>query len=230
MTTLLTDAEAFLAPVLHRGKVSHSSPIFKTKYTVDANFKTRGLSVLEQIASEDPSLLQNNGSPRDVIIRKALELLLNIHRQLELSRDATLRNEVLFNSGSRRTVDALLDLISLEGIYPDLLPGVGVPIHRRVKSVLRNGTVSRATQTEGQIDQDRCLLLYIVTELDKLATSNGKGLYSAFIERTLVDLIAARGQLAYNPDANQSNLSHAVALQALLDEYVSPSTKKTLRL
>ncbi|MCJ1438520.1 hypothetical protein MMC27_007910 [Xylographa pallens] len=207
MTTLLTDAEAFLAPVLHREVI----------------VKARGLSVLEQIAAGDPTLLQNGGSPRDVIIRKALALLLNIHRQLEASRDSTLRNEVLFNSGSSRTVDALLDLISLEGIYPDLLPGVGVPIQRRVKSVLRNGTISRAAQTEGQGDQDRHLLLYIVTALDKLATSNGKGLYSAFIERTLVDLIAARVQLAYSPNVNKSTLSHAVALQALLDE-TQPST------
>ncbi|MCJ1282898.1 hypothetical protein MMC26_002224 [Xylographa opegraphella] len=202
MTTVLTDAEAFLAPVLHRGNI----------------VKIRGQSVLEQIASGNPTLLRNGGDPRDVIIRNALTLLLKIHHQLALSGVGTLQNEILHNSGNRRTVDALLDLVSLEGIYPDLLPGVGVPVQRRVKSVLRNGTVSRAAQAEGQSDQDYNLLLYIVNELDKLASSNGKGLYSAFIERTLVDLIAARGQLAHNPNVHQSGLSHVVALQALLDE------------
>ncbi|MCJ1290164.1 hypothetical protein MMC34_001700 [Xylographa carneopallida] len=212
MTALLTDAEAFLTPVLHRNAIS----------------KARGRTVLERISSGDPTLTQTGDNLRGVIIRKALALLLTIHDQLELSGDNVLRNEVLHNSGCRRIVDALLDLISLEGIYPNLLPGVGVPIQRRVKSVLRSGTVSRAAQTEGHTDQDRYLLIHVVTEFDRLATSNGKGLYSAFIERTFVDLIAARGQLAYNPNAHVSNLSHEVALQALLDEYVSPPTTKAL--
>ncbi|MCJ1383146.1 hypothetical protein MMC17_006259 [Xylographa soralifera] len=207
MTTPLTDAEAFIAPVLQRHTI----------------VKTRGLSVVERIALENPSLLQDCDNPRVAIIRKALALLLDIHHQLEVSQNTKLRDEVLYNSGSRRTVDALLDLISLEGIYPNLLPGVGVPIQRRVKSILRNGTVSRVAEPDGEIDHDFELLLYIVTELDILAASNGSGLYSAFVERTLVDLIAARGQIAYGPNVNQSNVSHAVALQALLDE-TPPST------
>ncbi|MCJ1402862.1 hypothetical protein MMC11_006083 [Xylographa trunciseda] len=202
MTILLADAEAFLAPVLHR----------------EATFKTRGQSVIERIASSNLDILQDSGKLRGIIIRKALALLLNIHHQLEGSQDAALRDEVLYNSGNRRIVDALLDLISLEGIYPNLLPGVGVPIQRRVKSVLRNGTISRVAQTEDKLDQDRDLLLYIVTELDKLMISNGRGLYSAFVERTLVDLIAARAQFAYSPDVNLSSQSYATALEALLNE------------
>ncbi|MCJ1395546.1 hypothetical protein MMC18_008432 [Xylographa bjoerkii] len=203
MNALLRDAESFLAPVLHP----------------DAIFKTRGQSVIERLASGSPGLLQEGfRNQQDVIIRKALALLLTVHHQLKVSEDAALRNEILYNSGNRRIVDALLDLISLEGIYPNLLPGVGVPIQRRVKSVLRNGTVSRVAEAEDQLDQDLGLLLYIVTELEKIAASSGKGLYSAFIERTLVDLIAARGQLAYEPNINQSIQSYATAFKALLDE------------
>ena len=231
MTNLLTDAEAFLTPVLHRGKTSPISLFTKAKYMADAIFKSRGKSVLERIALGNPDMLQDCVNPRVAVIRKALALLLNIHYQLEESPKPALRGEILYNSRSRRIVDALLDLISLEGIYPALLPGVGVPIQRRVKSVLRNGTLSRvATEPEGQLEHDSELLLYIVAKLDILAASNGKGLYNAFMERTIVDLIAAQGQLAYSPNADQFHLSHVVALQALLDEYVSLLVKETFRL
>ena len=178
--------------------------------------------MIEKIASRNTPLVRDSSDARSAIIFKALALLLDIHYRLEEAEDAALKDEVLYNSANRRIVDALLDLISLEGIYPNLLPGVGVPIQRRVKSVLRNGTVSRGADINGELDQDRGLLVNIAVELDRLALSNGKGLYNAFIERTLVDLIAARGQLAYGSDINFPDQFHITALQLVLDEYVCP--------
>lgn len=120
-------------------------------------------------------------------------------------------------------MDGLLDLLSLEGIYPSLSPGMGVPIERRVKSVLRGGLVTRPSPVEGAGHQDVVLLGEICDALCVIMKDEGMGLSSSLQERNLVDLIAGMGELAYAPLRKGENASkrHEIAFQALLDKYVN---------
>lgn len=129
--------------------------------------------------------------------------------------------DVLFSLPSRRLIDGLLDLISLEGIYPSLLPGVGVPIERRIKSVLQGGTVTYLPEGARSPQNDEDLLLEIGSRLSDIGMSSGDGLCSALQARTLVDLVAAKAQLAFAPKNDTSGGRHALTLEALLDRYVS---------
>ena len=157
------------------------------------------------------------------MIKRALDLLLNIHHALCFTDHSSIGREVLYNSEARRIIDTLLDLISLEGIYPNLLSGVGVPIERRVKSVLQGGLVTRSVGISENFNREgNGLLEEIVRQLGKVAADKGKGLGSALQERTLVDLIAALGQLAY-ASYKGTGVYNAI-LEKILDEYVVPFT------
>ena len=112
-------------------------------------------------------------------------------------------------------MDGLLDLVSLEGIYPNLLPGVGIPIERRVQSVLQGGTSTRVLGSDDS-QTDETLLVDIVSQLSSIAMASSKGLRSAIQERILVDLIAAQTQLAFAPAVDDRKY-HAGALRTLID-------------
>lgn len=133
--------------------------------------------------------------------------------------DPTKTRDVLYTSSVRRSIDGLLDLISLEGVYPSLLQGVGVPIERRVKSILQNGVVTRPGNPGIRSEPDDGLLLDIVNQMSHVATSGGNGLCAALRERTLVDLVAAMIQISFAP-SNVGRLTHIRRLEVLLNEYV----------
>ena len=116
----------------------------------------------------------------------------------------------------------LLDLISLEGIYPSLSPGVGIPIERRVKSVLQNGVITRPSpSSDGPERQGQSLLVEICLALDNIL-EDGDGLASIIQERTLVDLIAGFGELAFSPliENKSSKNTHSCMLKTSVDRYV----------
>ena len=161
--------------------------------------KARAQSILERLSSINAGNDGQKDVTREGVICKALLLLRDIHLCLRNCLDPVLVKEVLYSSTCRRTIDALLDLISLEGIYPLLLPGVGVPIERRVKSVFQGGFTTRAAGADQTSNMDQTLLSNIADQLKLIATDSGKGVSGLLRERTLVDLIAALGQLAFLP-------------------------------
>ncbi|MCJ1246443.1 hypothetical protein MMC30_003650 [Trapelia coarctata] len=205
MAAQLSTIESFLAPVLKR----------------DAIVKARGQSIIERISSNDPSIVQNGQGPRSAVVRRALQLLSELHQALCKDPDVKRVQEVLFTSSSRRLIDGLLDLISLEGIYPNLLPGLGVPIERRLKSVLQGGTVTQLPEGTQSPEHDEDLLLQIANQLSAIGMSSGEGLCGALQKRTLVDLIAVKAQFAFSPKHDTSNGRHALTLKALLDRIPS---------
>ena len=183
--------------------------------------KGRGRSLIECLADDKHFHNYDTESPRSAVVKQALGLLLGIHNALCNSPADDNVCEFLYNSSNRRIIDSLFDLISLEGIYPNLSSGVGVPIERRVKSVLRGGLEARtAPSGEKAGDHDQDLLVEVVNKLRGVAESKGKGLCSVFRERTFVDLIAALGQLAYGSSSCDRD-SYKIALKSLVDEYVS---------
>lgn len=160
---------------------------------------------------------------RQRVICKALSILLKINHALCQETLAPTSSNVLQDLKCRRVIDGLLDLVSLEGIYPSLSPGVGIPIERRVRSVLQGGIVTRTSSAEeSRGAKDRELLVTITESLSQIAASKVVGLRPALQERTFVDLVAGLGELAYNPSYvdEDSSSSHAATLKSLLDVYV----------
>ena len=186
--------------------------------------KTRGQSLVERLTAQLSEQADTESlSKRAVAIRAALSHLWDIHVALIKASATCDVSQFLYNSGNRRVIDGLLDLISLEGIYPALSPGVGIPIERRVKSVLQAGVSARHVAEIGYEEgSDLRLLKEVIDNLSKIVLAGDKGLNHAIRERSLVDVICGCGELAYGHSYGniiQSN-EYRLLLELLLDEYV----------
>lgn len=176
--------------------------------------------MLECLQANTDTLQDDEIAWRVVIIQRALVLLAEIHRAIK--DDTSVASDLTTDLSKRKTVDGLLDLISLEGIYPCLSPGVGIPIERRVTSVLRNGVVTRASSSDdGPQFQGQSLLAETCLALDEILKDGGS-LASQAQERILVDLVAGYGELAYShsvESASSRNI-YSCQLKGILDRYV----------
>ena len=129
--------------------------------------------------------------------------------------------DAIANQKLRKIVDALLDLVSLEGIYPSLSPGVGAPVENRVRSALNGGLVTRPVKEDtGGKPEDAMLLKLIADDLRPILLSN-QGLKSIIQERVFVDILSALSELAYCPSYDsQIRLHYQPILTKILDRYV----------
>ena len=185
--------------------------------------KAKGQSIIQCL---DPEIDTEEGRIPDLrrrIIKKALFLLLDIHENLSRSVENSDSAKPLQNPSQQKTVDGLLDLVSLEGIYPFLSSGVGVPIERRVRSVLQGGLVSKPSPGGGATYEDKSLLAEICDGLYNITQGEGRGLTSSLQARTLVDLIAGLGDLAYAPSLqeNDSKKKRDRIIRSLIDRCVA---------
>lgn len=186
----------------------------------DQTFKARGRSIIQCLQPSVDGDRNDGLDLRILVIRRALDLLLRIDRALK--EDRLVASELVQDLSRRKTVDGLLDLVSLEGIYPSLSPGVGIPIERRVRSVLRNGVVTRPSPSSDDSQlQDQSLLIEICLAFDEIL-SDGSGIGPTIQQRLLVDVIAGFGELVYSPSVEDklSNSYLSCKLQTLLDRYV----------
>lgn len=194
----------------------------------DVLVKARSQSLVDRLLTQLPEQTETElPKRRAAVLRAAISRLWDIHIALieeSVTCDVT---QILYNSGNRRIIDGLLDLISLEGIYPALSPGVGIPIERRVKSVLQAGVAVRHVAEIGRKeDVDLNLLKEVADGLSKIVLAGNNGVNHAIRERNLVDVISGCGELAYGHSfekANQTN-EYRVLLEQLLDEYVNTLT------
>ncbi len=187
--------------------------------------QARGKSVVERLITQLPDNSERGlRNPTAVVVKAAVSHLWDIHGALVAASGICDAKQTLYNTKTRRVIDGLLDLISLEGIYPALSPGVGIPIERRVKSVLQAGVAARPVLSDlgNRQNKDVDLLREVVDGLSKIALAGNEGINPAVRERTLVDVICGCGDLAYGPsngDRNQSNIYRRLFDQ-MLDEYV----------
>lgn len=194
--------------------------------SLESIVKAKGQSIIQCLDARGGGDSNDDGIPdlRRRIIETALSLLLAIHGALSQSVEKLGSPDPLQSPSQQKTVDGLLDLISLEGIYPFLSPGVGVPIERRVRSVLKGGLVSKPSPADGgAAREDKSLLAQICVGLYSITKSEGRGLNSSLEGRTLVDLIAGLGELAYAPllRDQKSAKQHDLMIRSLLDRYAA---------
>ena len=135
-------------------------------------------------------------------------------------------SERLPNDPNRKIIEALLDLISLEGVYPSLSSGAGIPLEKRVKSVLQKGIVTRPSITVNGGPESSQLLLRICAVLGKITKHKDSGiLVSIFRQRALVDFVSALVELGYSPlyGSGTQRLMYRDELVELIDRYLSSS-------
>ncbi|KAI9754692.1 MAG: hypothetical protein M4579_004597 [Chaenotheca gracillima] len=191
----LDDARSFLAPVLSRDKIE----------------KARQASILDRLEPRGSRNGAGSTRQRESVVSRALELLHRIcvasneGHDAEVTETLSASSNLTYEPSSRRTIYGLLDLVSLEGIYPTLSPGVGIPLERRVKSVLPAGVIAKTE--DGQVSsipyQDGNSLLEVVVDgVFRAFKAASLSMQSLVRERILVDLIAALAELAFNSSRN----------------------------
>lgn len=139
------------------------------------------------------------------MIEKTLDLLMDIHnafaeptpsQEKVASTGAQNQDSALEDALRRRVIHALLDLLSLEGIYPSLFPGVGIPLEQRVVSVLPAGVIARRPEDQDERPQDDKPLQVILDRLDVILQDERPGIQLIVLGRMLPDLISGTVQLA----------------------------------
>lgn len=149
------------------------------------------------------STTNDKDDPRPVIFY-AISLLQRIHTDLLTKHEPSPRPGEIVSPKARRIIIALLDLLALEGIYPCLTPGLGIPLGRRARII--PPSKSSNTSSDGvrrlQNLRDVDILGKIISALLDIL-KDGKGeVVEMLKDRCLVDLVAGCGELAFNPSQN----------------------------
>ncbi|CAI7591385.1 unnamed protein product [Penicillium viridicatum] len=211
-------AKNFLTPVLDREEIQ----------------KTQGKS-LPQILSRTPREDDSAGddATRPTVINEALDILANIHGAFVSPEDqcgslqsyGEVEDSPSEDAKRRRMLHALLDLISLEGIYPSLSSGVGIPLQQRVISVLPAGVIAKQAQTvASSVPHDEPLLRRIIDVLVDVLFDPKPSLQPIIRGRILSDIISGTSDLAFNPNTMAS--SHRKTYQKTLAKIIddTPTT------
>ncbi|KAI3142911.1 hypothetical protein CBS147330_698 [Penicillium roqueforti] len=186
-------AKNFLTPVLDREEIK----------------KTQGKSLL-QILSRDS---EGDDAARPAVINRALDILTSIHKSFVSPEDqfgslkscGEVEDSPAEDAKRRRMLHALLDLVSLEGIYPSLSSGVGIPLQQRVISVLPAGVIAKQAQASASsVPHDEPLLRRIIDVLVDVLFDPRPSLQPIIRGRILSDIISGTADLAFNPNTTAS--------------------------
>lgn len=199
--TALSEAQHFLSPVLNQ---SAPPPPFLPSLDQLANknqaqlLTHRNLPLLDRLALTLPP--SPTPDPAQTLANKVLTHALHLLHAISTTPTptSTLATTALENATDNRTLNALLDLLVLEGVYPSLSPGVGIPLSRRARNFVIPASRGRITEIEDRRDVQ---LLESVVEGLLEALGGGGPAARAVRERCLVDVLAGCGELAFGPDA-----------------------------
>ncbi|KAI9809931.1 MAG: hypothetical protein M1825_000364 [Sarcosagium campestre] len=227
LKSALRAAGSFLEPFLSRAQIE----------------KARTPGLIDQL-SQNSSLIEPENlradSARSQVVRKALALLSDIHNASRSNESRSPSDDIdLLNRQNQRILQGLLDLIFLEGVYPFLSAGVGLPVERKVNSILAVSSIASVASS----GDDAGLLQEVLGVLVSVLQSQRSEVQSYLQGRYLIDFIAASAELAFGPryelslsrEENKTTLAcviDATSLQALFSDLTSlvhPSTPPWLR-
>ncbi|RAL12957.1 RTP1/Tango6 family protein [Aspergillus homomorphus CBS 101889] len=220
-------ATRFLDPVLQREEIQ----------------KHRGKSLLDiLLGATIPETGGDDVSKRRTVIGKALEILDSVHTAFvtpltdadkeAISQSAgDTEDAALEDAKRRRLLHALLDLISLEGIYPSLSGGVAIPLQKRVISVLPAGVIAQQDQAPvHEKPQDETLLEQIMLVLTTIVFDSRPSIQPVVRGRILSDMVSGLADLGHNSIGlsvdNQTHYRHG--LTKLIEETSSTVVLSTL--
>lgn len=140
-----------------------------------------------------------------MVIEEALRRLESIHNALVSivsSGDEAQQQpeDAREDAKRRRVIYTLLDLISIEGVYPCLSTGVGIPLEKRVISNLPQGVVARqAPEMTSEKPRNEVLLYRILLALASILLNESSGEIQSLLRgRVLSDVVSAAADLAFN--------------------------------
>ncbi|KAF9893286.1 hypothetical protein FE257_011716 [Aspergillus nanangensis] len=206
-TTSFTTEMAFLEPTMQDFLGRSDEMDFLNPEEIR---KSRGSSLIEILSSNLSDLVDDESAKRRVIIDKALTILSRIHLSFVEPGDdndsseyvATTEDPALEDARRRRLLHALLDLISLEGIYPSLSGGVGIPLQQRVISVLPAGVIAQQQQMQTHDKtRDESLLDHILHDIAEILLDPRPSIQPVIRGRILSDIISASVDLAFNSNS-----------------------------
>lgn len=172
----------------------------------------------------------NDDVARTSVIGQALDILTRIHIAFVSPADdpdgsqhheSTGGDPAMEDAKRRRLLHALLDLISLEGIYPSLSSGVGIPLQQRVISVLPAGVIAKQAQQPGNsFPHNEALLGRIMEVLSSILFDARQSIQPVIRGRILSDIISGLSDLAFNPNIqpSQDQERYRKALARVIDE------------
>ncbi|KAL4898126.1 hypothetical protein BDV59DRAFT_570 [Aspergillus ambiguus] len=215
-------ANEFLTPVLQREEIQ----------------KARGNSLVEILSKDLLNSPENESVRRRLIIERAVEILFRIHLSFVTPvNDATshtveeTEDPALEDAKRRRLLHALLDLISLEGIYPSQSFGVGIPLQQRVISVLPAGVIAQQQQNPAHDSpQDVSLLDYVLQRVTEILLDARPSIQPVIRGRILSDVISGTTDLAFNSKTLSSDRKewYYGVLTKVIEETSSPVLLSTL--
>ncbi|KAJ5953259.1 hypothetical protein N7454_000155 [Penicillium verhagenii] len=173
---------------------------------------SEGKSLLETLNQTEDLVPGGAERTRTSVITKALQILSRIHNafvtpDVEQSQFLATEgeDEALEDAKRRRMLHALLDLISLEGIYPSLSSGVGIPLQQRVISVLPAGVIAtQAPIPTSSSPRNVSLLRKVMETLLTIIMDTRSSMQPIIRGRILSDLISGTADLAFNPNCSDS--------------------------
>lgn len=147
------------------------------------------------------------------VIEKALQCLQDIHEAYAVNPESlTLQDteDAREDARRRRALNTLLDLISIEGIYPSLSTGVGIPLEKRVLTTLPPGVIAKqAPETVENKSQNEFLLRRILSTLINIMLDERQGIQMVVQGRILSDIVSGTAEMAFN--------THAVSVEEKKD-------------
>lgn len=188
---------------------------------------------MEILNKSSPEPVSDGGPVRTVVIGKALEILSRIHEAFTSPVNGKEEfphahyqagDAALEDTKRRRMLHALLDLISLEGIYPSLSSGVGIPLQQRVISVLPAGVIAKQSQALSSGKPcDEPLLDRVLLTLSGIVLDPRPSIQPVILGRILSDIISAALDLACNSKAVSSEKKgyYKSFASRVIEEYVS---------
>jgi hypothetical protein len=171
----------------------------------DELHKERGKSLVE-ILSRDSSTssTRDEAQIRLSVIEQALQCLQDIHEAYASpvnSESLILQapEDVREDARRRRALNTLLDLISIEGVYPSLSTGVGIPLEKRVLTTLPAGVITKQVPEAAEPNpQNEALLRRILSTLISIVLDDREGIQMIVQGRILSDIISGTAELAFN--------------------------------
>ncbi|WEW56889.1 hypothetical protein PRK78_002346 [Emydomyces testavorans] len=170
--------------------------------------KARGGSLIDILNRALPDDYCHDETPRVRVAQRTLDLLASIHNAFVVEPDSQWtakpspgkgHDPSLEDARRRRALHALLDLLSFEGIYPSLSDGVGIPLEKRVISVLPAGVITKqARSTDSSMPRDEQLLDRILGSVNRILEDNRSSIQPIILGRILPDIICGTAELAFN--------------------------------
>jgi hypothetical protein len=212
----LAAGKSFLEPAINSGqsfecyKSCERSSIAK-KGPVKAHSPGTPVEILAALLLV-PGGIDSLEASRKVLL-KACSLLCDFSKAAEDQENANIDQVPMLDTEIVSTIQQLLDVIVIEGLYPSLNSNVGLQAERRRRSSLYKG-VSKALPDLKLLDD------IVFKTLLPLVVDAPSTIARLVRDRHLIDMIAAITDVAFSPDRDESSKTDSVEkLNQLLNRY-----------